>query len=476
MKRWLITIAFYILVLTKQGSSQPELELALARISASSLVDSVSFLASDALEGRMTPSRGEGVAAEFVASRFRKAGLEPVTLDGSYFQEARYFKITPELQDLDLTLVSGGVTIRGGPTNAYVRSLSAVDVRSAEVVELPGNGEPPEVAGRVVAGALKIYGTESGLIGLQGLKPSLILLLSSQFSKGPPSYLAEADSESAPVIQLCDEDAFRALKTGKPLRLSVHASAPIKQGVVLRNVGAVLRGSAPLLSSEYVLISAHYDHLGMTTGSGDRIFNGANDNASGVASVLDIAAALAMLPVHPKRSILFMAFFGEEQRSLGAHYYCRHPLVPVTKTIAAVNLEQMGRTDDSAGPRVGTMSFTGTLYSDLPDRVAEGARSRGVSMYTRRDSADYFSRSDNYALALVGIIAHTLVVAYDYPDYHTVSDESSKLNYSNMAAVVRGVATGVFRLADDHTVPRWKNISETAIYRQAASVAAVPPK
>ena len=122
----------------------------------------------------------------------------------------------------------------------------------------------------------------------------------------------------------------------------------------MSNVAAILQGSDPGLKDQFVMVTAHYDHLGMMSsgGDGDRIYNGANDDGSGTVSVIEIAKALARMPVQPRRSLLFVAFFGEEEGLLGSFYYAKHPLVPLKSTVADLNLEQMGRTDDPEGKRM----------------------------------------------------------------------------------------------------------------------------
>src|SRR5262249_5036012 len=151
------------------------------------------------------------------------------------------------------------------------------------------------------------------------------------------------------------------LSAGTRGRLEAASQHPAK----IRNVIGLLRGSDPVLSDTYVMLSAHYDHVGMTDAGEDRIFNGANDDASGVASLIEIASSLSALPSHPKRSILFVAFFGEELGLIGSQFYAKHPLVPLEKTIADLNLEQVGRTDATNGDMTGTASITGFDFSDL---------------------------------------------------------------------------------------------------------------
>ena len=230
-----------------------------------------------------------------------------------------------------------------------------------------------------------------------------------------------------------------------------------------RNVAGILRGSDAALRHTYVMLTAHYDHRRMAAQGQDRIFNGANDDSSGVAGVMEVAAALAALPVHPRRSILFVAFFGEESGLMGSRYYAEHPLVPLANTIALLNLEQLGRTDASDGPQIKTAAVTGFDFSDLPLILAEAGKLAGIRVFKDPQSSDpYFSRSDNRSLAEWGIPAHTLSVAYNFPDYHQVTDTWDKLDYDNMAAVNRAVALGLMKLASDAAPPQWNESYQPA--------------
>src|SRR5262249_33687046 len=144
---------------------------------------------------------------------------------------------------------------------------------------------------------------------------------------------------------------------------------------------------------------------------GDHIYNGANDDGSGTVSIVELASALATLKTHPRRSILFVTFFGEEKGLLGSRYYGRHPVVPIKKTVADVNLEQVGRTDDTEGLRLGAAVMTGHGFSDVSDIFTAAGEAEGVRVYRHpRFSDSYFGRSDNQALADLGIPAHTIGV------------------------------------------------------------------
>lgn len=211
------------------------------------------------------------------------------------------------------------------------------------------------------------------------------------------------------------------------------------------------------------MLTAHYDHLGTRATGDDKIFNGANDDGSGTVSVVEIAGALAALEKHPARSILFVTFFGEELGLVGSRYYGRHPLVPLEKTIADLNLEQLGRTDDTEGPQVGTATVTGYDFSELTGILADAGKIAGIKVYKNEQASDpYFSRSDNQALADVGVPAHTLGVAFDFPDYHKVGDHWEKIDYGNMAKVDRAVALALLHLASDAPPPKWNESNPKA--------------
>ncbi len=300
----------------------------LGPISADSLRANLTYLASDELEGRSTPSRGLDLAADYIGEQFKKAGLEP--FNGSYFQ-------------------------------------------TATVEELTGRWKQ-----------------------------------------------------------------------------NLPADAPS----TVRNVVGLLRGSDPALRDTYIIVSGHYDHVAPAATGDDRIFNGANDDASGSVSVIELAKAL--VPAKPKRSILFMTFFGEERGLVGSRYYGQHPLVPVASTIAQLNLEQLGRTDASNGPQVKGANVTGYDFSNLPAILAEAAQPAGVRIWKDEQMSDrYFGASDNQSLADLGIPAHTLSVAYQYPDYHKVTDTADKIDYENMATVNRAIALGLLRLASEAAPPKW---------------------
>ena len=453
-------------------SVTPEIQSALDAIRADPLRGDLSFLASDLLEGRNTPSRGLDIAAEYIASQFRAAGLEPGGNDG-YFQTARMLVVRPDLTGFELRLSQGERSLKVNPSDASLMVSSGLDLKDAPVFKLDLNDasqvralSPAEAGGTVVLmelnrSAMRNYREASQK--LREAKPTLII--SIDISAGDRNNERLIDPDQPPSgtarITLTPQSAsgfYSSLKPGRSgATASVHVGAPIQTAVSPRNVIGILRGSDPNLKDSAVLLTAHYDHLGeKPNGEGDRIYNGANDDGSGTVSVIEIARALATLKQHPRRSIVFMTFFGEEEGLLGSRYYAHHATWPIAKTIADVNLEQVGRTDSSEGRQISNASVTGFDYSDLPEYLREAGELTGIKVYKNQHNDDlYFGASDNVSLAEAGVPAHTLCVAYEFPDYHAVGDEWPKIDYANMAKVDRAVALGLVMLASSDEAPRW---------------------
>ncbi|HVW09074.1 MAG TPA: M28 family peptidase [Bryobacteraceae bacterium] len=432
------------------------------RISPDSLHANITWLAADARQGRLSPSPGLDASADYLAAQFRAAGLAPGGTGGTFFQTADFVEMTPNYEGFHLSVEAGGRSI--AVQNILVRSTRALDFSNEPVLEAAAT----DIAGHVVYDGERSL-DDAGLEALRAKKPALVILSSAgSRPRGETPALMDADPNIAPVIRVYSRAAAELLRRGQA-RLTLHLAAPELREAKMRNVAGVLRGSDPALRDTWVIVSAHYDHLGTKTpGPGNRIYHGANDDASGTASLIEIAKALAVDP-KPKRSVLFLALFGEEEGLLGSEYYVRHPLVPVHRTVADLNLEQLGRTDSSDGPEIRTFAFTGDNYSDLPRMVSAAAKTQGVSTYKKDGSDDYFARSDNYSFAAAGIVAHTLVVAFEFPDYHDVGDEANKIDYANLAKVDRGIAAGVLAVADAAEPPKWSNAAAAKPYRDAAA-------
>lgn len=429
----------------------PEQRAVMDHISPASLRGHLSFIASDLLEGRATPSRGLDLAAEYIAAQFRRAGLEPAGDDG-YFQTASVTVREPNRDDFSMTVSTGGRSMTIAAEEAYIAPAAPVRLDQAELVI--ADGSQPFTADAVNGKAVLLTTQRVRFPG--GARPALVLTLATALPTRPVVSEAESAPPAFPSGAIMKPELAEFLRGAQDARITLHSNAASQTSIQTRNVAGILRGSDPQLRETYVILSSHYDHLGMASTGTDRIYNGANDDGSGTSSVIEIASALAAMPVHPKRSVLFMLFFGEEPGLWGSRFYARHPLVPPAQTVAGLNLEQVGRTDDSEGPQVRTATITGYDFSDLPGILADAAQTAGIRVYKHPKNSDgYFGRSDNQSLADLGIPAHTLSAAFEFPDYHKVSDTWDKIDYENMTAIDRAVALGMLRLASDAAPPKW---------------------
>ena len=465
----------------------PDMQGALDSIRPDPLRGDLSFLSSDLLEGRDTPSRGLEIAAEYIASQFRSAGLEPGGDEGSYFQKARMLVARPDLTGFRLRINAGARSLDLDAKYASLVVSAALDLMDVPVFKLDlGNDDqvraltPAELNGKALIYELNRSGMRNYREAARKIgeaKPAVVIRVdqSPAQERGPEERLVDPEKAvgATPRITLNGESAaafLGSLKHGSDGdTVSIHVAAPKTTPVELHNVIGILRGSDPALKDTAVFVTAHYDHLGeKPDGPGDRIFNGANDDGSGTVSVIEIARALSVLKQRPRRSIVFMTFFGEEKGLVGSNYYVEHPEWPLKKIVADVNLEQVGRTDSNEGTQISNASVTGFDYSDVTEYLHAAGELTGIKVYKHpHNDAAYFAASDNLAFAQAGVPAHTLCVAYEYPDYHAVGDEWQKIDYSNMAKVDRAVALGVLMLAASDQAPSW-NTSDpaTAAYRK----------
>jgi Zn-dependent M28 family amino/carboxypeptidase len=308
---------------------------------------------------------------------------------------------------------------------------------------------------------------------VQSLSPAIVILinrLQPTGSGGGPVQFIDRDNVAQNQnvsITLHAPDAvamFDALQPGiTAATISIRARA-LERPAPQRNVIGVIRGSDPVLADTYVFLTAHYDHVGVRGTGADTIYNGANDDGSGTVSVIEIASALASLKERPKRSLVFMTVFGEEKGLLGSNYYVRHPIFPVEKIVADINLEQVGRTDSTEGPQVNNASITGFDYSDVGQILVSAGALTGITIYKHERNSDaYFSASDNAALARQGVPAHSFSVAFNYPDYHGPGDHWDKVDYDNMARVDRTVALGMLMIANNPEAPKWNEANPRTV-------------
>ena len=271
----------------------------------------------------------------------------------------------------------------------------------------------------------------------------------------------------------------------KPVPLGLKASLAIHntmRTIDSQNVVAKLEGSDPRQKDEYVLYSAHWDHFGVGTPvNGDKIYNGALDNASGVATVLEIARAFTQANPQPKRSILFLMVTAEEQGLLGSQYYSVSPLYPLAKTVANINVDgvnQWGRTKD--------ITVVGLGASDLDDYLRQAASAQGRTLTPDPEpEKGFYYRSDHFNFAKQGVPALDPDAGVNYigkpaeygkqkrdeytnRDYHAPSDEvKPDWDLSGAAEDANLLLTVGYRVANADTFPEWKPGNEFKAKRDA---------
>jgi Zn-dependent M28 family amino/carboxypeptidase len=212
----------------------------------------------------------------------------------------------------------------------------------------------------------------------------------------------------------------------------------------------IIPGSDPVLKDQVVMIGAHYDHVGIGKPvDGDSIYNGADDDASGVTAVLGIAKIISAGPP-PKRTMIFMTSTAEENGILGARYYTRHPVRPISRMVADMEIEMIGRPDSLVGGH-GKAWLTGY------DRSTMGAMLKAAGIPIVPDpypNMRFFERADNIVFARLGVPAHTLSSYNLHTDYHQPSDEYEKIDTAHMAAVIDAAGRAA-RLLADGPAPVW---------------------
>ena len=516
----------------------------LDEIAGDQLAAHVKFLSSDLLEGRAPSTRGGQLAADYLAAQLALVGFAPGAENGTYFQDVSVVESVVEpsftlavgsgaplryntdvvafsgLQDPqvrvagEVVFVGHGIVAPEYNWNDYEGADIRGRIALIMVNDPPASAAEPQLFGgdaltyygrwtykfeeaarQGAAGAILIHTDESATYpwsvvqsGFTGTQYSLPPVA------GQPSLALKAWVTDAAARQIAmrggqDLDALRQAARGrgaKPVPLGVQASATIAQRVEQKtspNVIGVLRGSNP---AEGVIYTAHYDHLGMRAAQAgdapdaDRIFNGATDNASGLAGVLEIAQALARGGAQPRRSIYVLFTTAEESGLLGAEYFATRPVLPAGAWAANINIDSLnmfGRTRD--------IVLLGAERSTLGEAARESARRFDkVVGGDPEPGRGYFFRSDHFPLAKVGIpalslseptqyvgrdpeFAKKLRDEYNNVNYHQPSDEfRSDWDFSGAVEDMRLLADLGWRLANAAQMPAYHPGEQFARPRQ----------
>jgi hypothetical protein len=482
----------------------------------------VSVLSNDSMRGRETGSREHHLAAAYVANEFRKAGLAPAG-DHGYLQTVRFVARRPIEARSIVEVVQGGHadTLRFGDDISIssrapiapsieaplvfagyglyvpekgVDDLSGIELRGKIAVVL--SAAPAGVAGPALSSAQSQRWGELRKRGAVGV----ITIADPRVSDIPPERARAA--RLLPAMALTDTaldetigekfaGTFTSAYAEKLFAHAPHTLTELRQmardgkhiggfelGATLRarvemqtwpvtseNVAGILRGSDRALARQYVILSAHLDHLGVGVPvNGDSIYNGALDNASGVATLIETGKAIARGP-RPRRSLVFLAVTGEEKGELGSRYYANHPTVPARSIVANANTDML-----TAFYPLKLVIVNGLEESDLAADVRRAAAKSGVAAITDPEpERNSFVRSDQYSFIKRGIPAvslkfgfelnspeHLMVKKFRAERYHAVGDDLTQpIDLAGIAKFNAFYVKLVREIANRRTTPQW---------------------
>ncbi len=479
-------------------------------IDSRTILKDITFLASDSLKGRPTPSREQDTAAAYIAESFRKSGLKQI--NGSYFQavnlgkirlaKENYLKFSKDGKEVSFNIkeefipfemtannqVSGDIVFAGYGISASefkYDDYENIDVKGKIVFVLrhePGEEDTASVFDgnkatdySEVNEKVKIaieHGAAGVIVATDPLNHTSLVprgfpwpSLSKIIPKDAlPISLIDEEKNKIPVIHVGEEvinylfgsvSKLRTIqqeidKNFKPnsfelkgCTVSIKTSTEIEKAPA-RNVVGFIEGTDPELKKEIIVIGAHYDHVApkkKVNLTDDVIFNGADDNASGTVAILALAKAFGTLQQAPKRSLLFIAFTGEELGLLGSDAYANNPLFPLDKTVAMINFDMVGRNSLDTVYIVG-----GSRSPDLKEiNIKENAKVGFVLGY---DFENFLGRSDQ-ASFLKKKVPALYYTSGEHPDYHKVTDEVRLINPEKIAKISRLAFYTINKIANE---------------------------
>lgn len=449
------------------------------------------FLASDELKGRRTGSEGNNIAARYIASHLQAYGFEPGAGENGYFQPVplAISKAAAESQlevdkssftfNEDYILMSGGAAdlntaaVFAGhgwvDESKKIDDYKGLDVAGKVVFVL--GGLPDDNDRRVAFNAMPVKQRIAEEKGAAALIEIYTLNFPwnffTRYFGGERIRLAPEEEDTAGqslpygwVRNIVKEELFNRLKAGKEIKVHFSSSGVVKEALPSNNVIGVLEGTDPVLKNEYVLLSAHYDHVGVGKQGGgsfseqDSIFNGARDNAMGTISMLTAARSLAR--ERPRRSVIALAVTAEEMGLLGSSYYADHPLFPLEKTIFNLNTDGGGYNDTRY------VSVAGYDRTGIDQSIEKAAAAVGLGVIADpAPEQGLFDRSDNVSFAKKGIPALTFSPGFTGFDeeirkyYHQVTDEAETVDMAYFLKFCQAYAHLARLIADEATRPQW---------------------
>jgi len=464
-----------------------------AVITARSFRSHLYFLASDAMRGRDTPSPELEVAAAYLASQHQMLGLEGGAEGGSFYQRWPYRQLATDMEGVRVAFQGSGGTVtlrpgegaafRGGVADELNAELTFVGMGRqlpaaeglagrAAVISIPGE---PNRSTLAMAGRVSQWAEAGGAV-------ALVVVLDAGVSRAAmETFSADVATPGwrmgwdfpLPQIFLTREVAERAIPgLGEPLRqaagsedgfirplpgarLTGTVPAQVLEDGRPANVVALLRGRDATLRNEYVVLSAHYDHVGVGRPiDGDSIYNGADDNASGTVGLLEVARAIAGMPERPRRSILFVHVSGEEKGLLGSRWFVDNAPVPVESMVANINVDMIG-----GDAHADSLIVIGKDYSDLGplvDRLNDGMPELGlVTSDDLWPEQRFFFRSDQLNFMRKEIPALFFFTGV-HECYHRPCDTVDNVTHEKAANISRLLVHTTLELANRDARPQWR--------------------
>lgn len=424
----------------------------------------MAYLAGPECAGRGTGQPGYQKAADYMAERFKEFGLKPAK-DGTMFQGVPFTKTAVVPSESYIELVGTGFKINVGPRLAFTGATGDAEAE-AGIVFVDANGDveiedPKAIEGKIVIfmgaqpsrrlrsqitreGARLVRVVDKipdspGAVRRKSTNPApnnagrtLSTLVISQATAKELASACKADlSKLAPVN---DGASARVVAGEGTLKLVAKVKT---EDIMVPNVVAVIEGSDPVLKDEVVGLGAHLDHLGESNG---QTYWGADDDASGNCSLLAIAQAMMKNPEKPKRTVVFMAFTGEEMGLVGSAYYANNPIFPLDKMTCLLQMDMVGRNEetqnDKAEDNVDTIHLVGSKRLSLELHETIMNVNKYVNFKFEWDEEDVYTRSDHYSFASKGVPI-AFVFSGFHPDYHQPTDTIDKINFDKIVSTAR---------------------------------------
>jgi len=430
------------------------------RITEERVRETVTWLASDERGGRGTGSVELEEAARWIAARFEQLGLKQVR-DDVWLHEFTLPGVRIDSDQVELRLVR-----KIGDERKEVALVAGDDVRQW----LPSDGLSGDEACTVARVDDPVL---QRLLTAGSARRPIVVEVPDQHAwwgkaKGVHAVVTQRRAAARPVLLVREGVLPPPPKNGAEAQWTAvwKVAPPEKADVAQHNVVAMLPAHADSPSkNEYVVVSAHYDHLGVGRSRGDdRIYNGADDNATGTTAVLLLADAMANLrgDLAPQRNVLFVAFAAEERGLQGSRAFCARPPVPMERIVANLNIEMIGRPQEG---QQGNAWITGESLSDFAAICGEAMAARGVELIDFQMAGQLFRASDNYSFVKRGVVAHSISAGSLHSDYHQPSDEVALLDIPHMTKIIRGLYDATVALANRPAPPKWNADGEKMLER-----------